>query len=265
MKKNLTYIVLSICLGIAAVQAKELPFNLPPELMTKYGVIAPLCFERFTAEDAKTQSLNLKTSACLKHKQQYNQYALNKGFLGYDLPTQDHVMRQPAILYRYVGKLVNNSQQRYIFEINWSGGGTGFFSMVVAMKLNDNILSLDKSYNGGDRCNGGITQASIKNNQVHYQANTTPYDLLNLSFNQNNKEKEINAATCAVCCIGHLYYSNNKITGFKFNQFTPFANDNEPQQQCIDNLLIKFGAKEKRFLTPKEITELQNQVRQSCL
>lgn len=245
------------------LQADKMPFQLPAELMTQYGVISPLCFKRFTELSEKKQTLNLKNDSCIRYHQPYNDYALKNGFLGYNLNTDEPGMKLPYIFYRYIGKLTKNKQPEYVFLISWSGGGTGSFTELQTMTLDKDILKSKQTIATGDRCNGSVKDATVSNNQLQYQVAMTPQTLFEVNNPNINQQAEF--PDCAVCCIGTIYYQGNKVTGVKFNGQLQNATPKEKKLYCFNHFAKKFGATKKAFLTIKQLKHLQHDISTSCL
>ncbi len=261
--KHISIFILTL-LTCFKTHATQFPFKLPPELMTKYGVIAPLCFNRFTELSDKKDSINLKTDSCIQYHQTYNRYALENGFIGYNIDTDQPGMKLPYIFYRYIGKLTRNGKPEYVFLISWSGGGTGSFTELLTMTLDNDILKSSKTIASGDRCNGGIIDALVKNNLILYKTNMTPQSL----YEVNNKNVEVNQQAllpdCAVCCIGSFHYADYKLIGIQFNGLLLDTTVNEKKLACFNQLAIKYGAKMKSLLTVKQIMQLQSDIDANC-
>ena len=258
---------LSLSTGYRSLWAETLPFELPKELMTTHGPIPPVCFLRFTGEGDKKEPLDLKLSACLKYKQKYNKSALARGFLGYNLDSSEPKMRQVSIFYRYIGTVKKNNKTGYIFELNYSGGGSGFFSSLIELSLKNNILSISKYIAGGDRCFGGIESAAIKDNVLHYKVRQTPHMMVEAGDKIAHVEafSTLTLDDCAVCCIGFLLMEDEKITGFQFNGMIPEAEPGNRQQLCFNSLIKSNGAENKATLDKKQFNKLQKEIISTCI
>lgn len=245
--------------------AKDLPFQLPEKLAINGKPIPPKCFLNFVSEENKSNHIDLKNDKCMQYQQTYNAYALKNGFLGYDLKSNEPSMRAPSIFYRYVGKISENNEGLYVFEINWSGGGSGSFSELIALALkNDTILTLQKEIEGGDRCNGGIVEAKIQDNLITFKKQATSL-LFTYPTAESSMPANLNLEDCAVCCIGTILMSGDDITGFTFNGILPSVNSDNAQQACFNKLIREAGAKDKGTLNSKQYLSLQENIKQQCL
>ena len=86
------------------------------------------------------------------------------------------VGRQPFFRYRVV-----RAGDLAVVEYIWNGGGTGYFSGVIAVAHTDGQLQLKQTFAGGDRCNGGVSDATVVDDAIEYAQNQTPSDLFALS------------------------------------------------------------------------------------
>jgi hypothetical protein len=262
--KNVLLPLVFLCFNSTA-SASALPFTLPEELSTKYGPIAPSCFMQLVGEKDNIKPINLRKSTCLSFKKSYNPYSLKRGFVGYEIKSYESSMRPVSIYYRYIGRALDK-KNHYIFLVNWSGGGSGFFSELMELALNNDTLSLVSVLDGGDRCLGGIDDAKLKDGIIHYQKKMTPQMLLDAN-KKNNKSRayvETGLQDCAVCCIGTLNMANDKVKGFSFNGYIPSTEKQESKQACFNSVIKSFGAQKKATIDTKAITRLQRRLKNRC-
>lgn len=243
--------------------AQALPFQLPKALMLDKKPIAPLCFQQFVDESNRLKTIDLKKAPCLKHTQAYNRFSLTHGFLGYELTSNEPSMRQPSIAYRYLGAINQGKSLDYLFQVNWSGGGTGFFTHLIILQLKGDQLRLIKTIDGGDRCFGGIKDATLTGNRLSYRKNATPQMLFDANNSQTANSSDM-FQDCAVCCIGQFLIKNEKIIGFQFNGIIPSAEQSEVKQSCFNRVITRFGAKKKRHIDATQLNTLQTQLKQHC-
>ncbi len=262
--KQLSLIII-IFLSYVNAQAGKVPFQLPSELMTSYGVIAPLCFSNFTDPSNKKNTLNLKTDPCLKHQQSYNDYALKNGLIGYALKGKRVSMKPPYIFYRYVGELNKNDQTEYIFMISWSDGGTGSFTKLMSMTLNNSVLTPKQIYASGDRCNGSVKDAVIRDKQLHYQTKITPFALYALHNSQIKPNLDSLLPDCAVCCIGTAHYVDRVLSGVQFNSQLLEGSTDEKTLSCFNEIAKQYTTPKKRLLNPTQIKAFQAEIKSKCL
>ena len=227
--------------------ATNLPFKLPP----------PKCFQKFILETPLP--LNLKTDPCLQYREDYNDYALKQGFTGYELASDEPVMRPVSIYYKFIAPLADHSND-FVFLLQWSGGGTGFFSSLVILNHQNNILKLKQTLASGDRCFGSIDKAWVKDNQIFYQQKVTPYQFMAERF---PKLPKLNALEdCAVWCLGVFNRTKNTIESFSLSNVPAYEGSNVPQR-CMNNI-IKQAAASTRTFDKRQLKKLQLQIKSAC-
>jgi hypothetical protein len=116
--------------------------------------------------------------------------SLPTGFVGYDDPQGGY------FYYKYLG-LADGLD---ILFMQSSGGGTGQFTSLVGILRNGQTLVHKKDYAGGDRCNGGVSNAALANGRLTFDQAVTPYDLIVLGDPgvklQAYKDLEASASSC---------------------------------------------------------------------
>lgn len=85
--------------------------------------------------------------------------------------------------------------------VQFNSGGTGVFSTLVTYRDGE-TLTLEPLIGGGDRCNGGITDARFDNPDWIVRFSTTPADMaVELDVPENYLEE---LPYCAICCVGEV-------------------------------------------------------------
>lgn len=136
--------------------------------------------------------------------------------------------------YKVLGQLDND----FYVRIENSGGGTGQFSQVRRVRLDNGVMRTEEIIAGGDRCNGGISKAEMKGNSISYSQYLTPFDLIQISG--GNQEAKFVAyddiQACAACCVAEANYANGELQSVTLMQDpaeTPKDLDNK--NQCFFN------------------------------
>lgn len=212
-----------------------------PALLVNGAPVNPLCFAPYLMGEEPRESISLDPAACAAHLTADNtDFAPLEGYTGTgfyfgDDPETRGGMRPAFIAYRYLGEV----DGRLAIELIGSGGGTGVFSTVfTAVRAGDTLTSID-TYAGGDRCNGGVTQAAVKNGTLHYAYNITPYDFLTL--NDDNPPSAItpydDIAACAACCFGEALYEGRSFAGVRIPEgyIAMGAAEGQDMQACFDS------------------------------
>jgi hypothetical protein len=146
--------------------------------------------------------------------------------------------------YKDLGPIENDR----LVHIEYSTGGTGYFSSLDRVRIEDDRIMVVKNYAAGDRCNGGIAgDVLINGGVVAYSQNITPADLPAL-VGLENKKTHMNEAleTCAVCCIGLARFQNDEFKGISFTaepqRLLPGREGVQPYQQCFNTLVAESYA-----------------------
>lgn len=244
-----------------------------PELKYNGTPVGPECVLAIVTGKAEHGRVNLKGNACQENQQPYDPEMLKKGFIGYTLKTTDPVMKQPYVYYKYLGRYHGEAENFYdLLEIQWSDGTTGSFSALMTYSQSKDG---DKDYllgswliDQGDRCNGSVHDAFLKNGTLVYKKNVTSLGLMKLLF--RTKEDLPPFEDCAVCCIGNVSYQDQFIKGM---EFTGKASDlktkidqekDNPLQQCFDTLILEKLNEGKSYLSSSELKAFGDKVLKTC-
>ncbi|MBF0374334.1 MAG: DUF1311 domain-containing protein [Alphaproteobacteria bacterium] len=105
--------------------------------------------------------------------------------------------------YRAAARLGDGRDVLVIFE---SGGGTGVFSEVVALRRvaadGDILMTAESLFAGGDRCNGGIETAEVtRDGALLVESYATALELLELAGVEPD-DVDPTVPGCASCCLG---------------------------------------------------------------
>lgn len=241
-----------------------------PAGTTAAGFIHPLCLDLATGGRAETGSdrpIPILLDAC------------NRGFRHVDVSRNDDGSfgASGAFIgswfgYRPIGKLASGKS---VILVNWSGGGTGQFSEIVAVRSatgnGETTISARTIVLGGDRCNGGIENASMRDeNIVEVAVRATSADLV-MAGNSSADAALDDLDSCAICCAGTLTYgvdvaSNREtLASATINEIAPASEDpSEGAQACFDGLLRGEGSLPKT-LTPSDLKQLAQRFRQTCV
>lgn len=173
--------------------------------------IDPLCFAQLW-EGAENPSINL--AACKSENfvriDDPAQYSARDSFIGTAYrPADIAAENMPAaafIEYKFIGPAADGAA----ILVRESGGGTGLFSSLYVMKRTDDELKVVTTIAGGDRCNGGIESANVKDGQIYFTQNMTLLALYGIGTQSTPATMPDAAAElpdCAVCCYGLGHYN----------------------------------------------------------
>lgn len=156
---------------------EELAAIYPPEMLFKGKPLSPTCVEASNPTEGPTVPQDLKTCDKAPEGQEiegglqimkdgmvgHNYYCgegPSYGFCGYSG-------------YKYLGKLKDG----FALETLSHSGGTGQFSSIVLLKREGDTITTDLIHPTGDRCNGGVVSAAVKDGVAEYGYNASLSEL----------------------------------------------------------------------------------------
>ena len=258
------------------------------------GALHPLCLDRFTESEEGT-STNTMTSldlrACQKKYAHLNFDQKSPWLASFNATStntetsQEESEALPVFAaYNIIGQM-ENEQVLVNYAVNYGGSGTFSFGFLLkglnldtfpelddalAGKKRSANLELIKSFSGGDRCFGGITDMRIEApDKVSVTRNMTPYELVTLGIPEKQQTKSYgDLPDCARCCIGEFTEIIDlkgesellevRLTGTRLEQ----GKDRSEQQACLAGLI---GAGNKNLiLNRKQLEEMQMSYMASC-
>jgi len=92
---------------------------------------------------------------------------------------------------------------RFLLSVDAWGGGTGEFSAIYWVRLDKGNVLLDHDLGvGGDRCNGSIFDAKMRDGKLYFSASITSLDLALAADVFKTKQYETDLNSCPICCHG---------------------------------------------------------------
>jgi hypothetical protein len=163
---------------------------------------------------------------------------------------------QGQIIYTSLGMY----KQKPVVLVQESTGGSGYFYSLMTLNIQGSKIAPDEIIAAGDRCTGGIPEASAENGKLIYRQFVTPSDLLGLLTDPENEKKNqsrmgrisgenlISFASSAIACAGQAHYEDQNFMGvvidraFLKSDLKEWQEDkNSPQAVvCFDQKLIDF-------------------------
>jgi hypothetical protein len=261
---NIRIISVFLCFFMIASHAK-----IPDDFMFHDHPINPLCFF-YMADDSGL--LNIKK--CSAENSTYiitghDKDLIKDGYTGYDW--QDPESSNSSQGYSYYKLFEAGNNLYWLYAIN-NGGGTGNFTAINLVKRKNKDYLTIKTLAGGDRCNGGIDDVSIKNNQLTFSVNLTPSTLIALS---NKPDSSIKAyddiAACAVCCVAKAFYTTNSDYQLQLKYVVPIKTQNIDEmpdqgtyQACFNQLFDSYTLG-KNQLNQEQLEKFIGQFKQICI
>ena len=195
-----------------------------------------------------------------------------KEWFGYGFKIKDAGPTQGYSYYRAIAH-VNN---KYIlFTVN-NGGGSGEFTALKTVVRKGNKL-ITHTLQAGDRCNGGLSKIKKNANEISYDINITPFDLLTISNNNIHHLKAYeDLVSCAVCCAGKIHASRSLQTHYekeeiKFIDLSGYSLDeggygaDKPYQLCFNSLITRYKSINKLIFTRQELNRFIREFNQKCV
>ncbi len=237
-----------------------------PLLLGDGKAVDPICFVPYLMGENTQKTIQLGPDCAPGYTSDNTDYAPIDGYNGTGFYVKDDPdtrggMRPAFISYRVVGDVADGT----VIDIMGSGGGTGIVSAIVTAKREGDTLTVLKSHAGGDRCNGGITDASVKNGKLHYGLNITPYDLLTVGTDQEPKGIKAydDLDACAACCMGEALYEDDQFVGVRLPD--EFVVPERPAEQTVQICFDKIMAgQDKLELNAQEVAVLRDKIVADC-
>ncbi len=184
----------------------------PRILKTELGYeVSPLCFEQLFGPDGpRTDALDVTTCEQVSGYKNIRT-GLEEGRYRtvYDFPSEPDMPAEKGFSsYELLGAVAGGTA----VELYNETGGTGRFSSIILVTLQGNMLKLVDQIAGGDRCNGGITDAKIENGQLVYSVNATPGDFPLMAWNEDKGIKAYeDLEASAMSCFGIATYKDHSL------------------------------------------------------
>jgi len=190
--------------------------------------------------------------------------------VGYEWPDEAPFGAQPFVQY----EVLSSRHGIFLLRYLWSGGGTGYFSGLITVALEETRLTRRHHITGGDRCNGGLVEASVKGTVLSYAVQVTPFDMLQLT--QAGKGLGLTAyedlESSASSCFARARYRYDLPTG-KESLVAVELNDAAAvdsagwteqyrHQSCFNR---RYNHHLGQRLSPRQLSDFVEAFRQECL
>ncbi len=254
MKKMLSiFIFFTAALMPVLVFASGLPTGQWPREMFYHGKPLPVSCLYGVGDSSRLETRMLKVCTEKEHKVKKIKITDEAGFSNKDsvgYATEDFGSRSYTY-YHYIGKIDN----LLVVLANEYGGGSGNFTSLIGFERMGDSVRIVQEYAGGDRCNGGITGASIISGHLSYDAMLTPALLLDKitadSDRQNSSEPDDSAPACDMCCVGTANLDNDHVVSFGIradyvdHHGVAIAPTIDANESCMNRLINSFIAGRK--------------------
>ncbi len=159
----------------------------------------------------------------------------------------------------------------------FNGGGTGYFSGIATLAIEDDELVRHEHLLQGDRCNGGVQEAHLEGETVDFTVSITPYDLLGLVEEGRalGLEAYVDLEASATSCIGEARFRHSLASGVGRFESVMFADGvlvDSPgwtgkyrHQSCFNALVEGYQQRDVRELGPAELRTLVAAFEAKCV
>lgn len=241
----------------------------PQILKNELGLsVSPLCFERFFNVDQPVKSLDITTCESLSGYQNIKT-GLEDGRYQttYNFPAEPDMPSETGISsYEMLGETPEGIAVQTYSET----GGTGRFSTILLVQSEGNILTLNRQVTGGDRCNNGITEASVEDSVLTYSVNITPADFPVLAWGQDKglaAYEDLEAS--AMSCFATATYKDGALHSI---QLDPEAvqnpgdwSDQYTYQKCFNTEFKKAIDAGQAKMTPENFKSFMDSFSSACV
>ena len=186
--------------------------------------------------------------------------------IGFDyVEKDDREMSEPYFYYRFLGLY----EGRSILFIVSSGGGTGRFTNLIALDRKGFMLEPTTEIAGGDRCNGGLSNASLAGGKLTYDADITPYDLINLAGAHLQLEAYKDLEASAASCVATVHNVDGSWTSVTLTnpdlEDTSGWTEQYRDQSCFNQVYRGYVARHQTELDRDGVARFAKSFADSCI
>ena len=240
----------------------------PKTLKTDLGLeVSPLCFEQLFGIDGPKGPIDVTT--CEKASGYQNIHTgLEEGRYRttYEFPSEPDMPAEKGFSsYELLGDVKGGTAVETYNET----GGTGRFSSLILVNLSGNTLSLVDQIAGGDRCNGGLTDAHVENGRLVYSINATPGDLPTLAWGTDKGLKPFeDLEASAMSCFATVTFEDGSLSRVSLvadagKQGGDWSNQYS-KQACFNKQFAQAISQGKKDMTAGEFRNFMDEFLSVC-
>jgi hypothetical protein len=167
--------------------------------------------------------------------------------------------------------------ERFLIATESWGGGTGVFSALMWVALDDAHVTNLKDVSGGDRCGGGLSSFSATQKDVFYSQNLTAADLISLSGEAVDSTATARLGWAYTDCFASAAYrvdlvqETTQLTGVELAVAPPAPGSapdtvlkRDDPRSCLNALASKYTLEHGTSLTTSQLAEFVRQFRARC-
>jgi hypothetical protein len=194
----------------------------------------------------------------------------DNGWWSANYPTQagqQFIAGSPYVSYAVLA----SKGDRFLVGTNSSGGGTGNFSNLFWVRLEDRRIALVKDERGGDRCVGGLADYKAQGTAVTFSVNASSSALLELTGVRVDEGVSGKLNSSYVDCDGVAMYRYDlkaeqaQLTAVQIN--TPDVRSGTVltgPQSCFNQLVLQYAKRGAVSLNPGKLKEFGRQFAAKC-
>ena len=174
----------------------------------------------------------------------------------------------PGISYGVLAK----KGDRFLVATEHSGGGSGQFTDLFWVRLDDKQVVVIKDERGGDRCAGRLDGYQFDESAIRFHQATPAADIVGLAGVMLDEATKGKLRYAYSACDGEAYYcydlvsEKTELTSLTLNETAPDteAEPNDPQV-CFDKLVQQYAKAKKTNLKPDKLKEFGQKFAAACV
>lgn len=256
----------------APVHAPEAEVSLSPYLVLDGQPVDPMCFINRNGEEAAPA---FPTHDCSGGTYIANAQApaplpasfASTGYFYVDTSAQPPEHYPGMIGYRYLGEYHG---YKTVLTMENSGGSGTFTALYLLEPQDDGGLKIAHTLAGGDRCNGGISDAALTGRTLTYSVALTPFDFLDVTkYNPKDLQPYDDLDACAICCYGYLQFVDERPNAVMLEEgalsrIQAVPEDQQTMQTCFDEVFVGAFRDRKTALSLRELRDFVEKFHKTC-
>jgi hypothetical protein len=177
----------------------------------KGKLLDPKCVTRLTMGDGYEEG-KISLADCSKDPGRVQR--LPDGTVKYTGPKEE-LFGRPYDSYKVLGRY----GEIFLMQYDWNGGGTGYFTGLIGVRIDGDLLVRVYSAVDGDKCNRGLSKAWKEDGKILAEVALTPWDLIALVPAGKVFLKQDGRTTCTLvsghhgCCGASATFRIDPLTG----------------------------------------------------
>lgn len=240
-------------------------FALPAELMYNGKPIEAICIQEIIYNEGSIDLAKCKFSHPYMHK---SNIKYDSDLIGYQYIEQGYTMQHDC--YSYYSYLGNIDGKIVVYLEENSGGISHFTYILLLDRQRNNLIKSKVFYGPGDRCNGGLKSAYVKDGKINYITNTTPLDFLriyqdNIKATSRDADESLSRLVDrSLSCYGSTKFEDDDFKYIKLNSRAEYDSyedyDRFNAQECFDIIHKQYIDRRHITLTVTDLEKFMDEV-----